>query len=147
MVQRLVWVGPEDLYRTLQLLSHGPLPFPQALESLRHVVDDPLESLLLAEEVGLCQQEGLGFRLTEAGEAWLNSPWEVPSKLHLFLLENLPFPEALDLLIDHGPTLPLVALLPLFPKSPRGEKAARALAEWGALLGYWDLVEDRIERW
>lgn len=145
MVQSLVPVGPEDLYHTLEVLSPNPKPLPWAMEALRASLDEPLEALLLAEKVGLCQQVGLDLALTPEGQAWLNTPWEPPAALLLFLLQTLPWPEALERLKSQGNTLPLMALLSLFPNGPKGEKAARALAEWGALFGFWELLEDRIE--
>lgn len=74
MVQRLVSVGPEDLYHTLEVLSPDPKPLPVALEALRAYVDEPLEALLLAEKVRLCRQEGLDLALTPEGQAWLEAP-------------------------------------------------------------------------
>lgn len=148
MVQRLVVVGPEDLFRTLEVLAQGVQGLPETLDLLRQRVDEPLEALLLGEEVGLCRQEGLGFRLTPEGRAWLANPMDPPLDLILWLLRQLPWAEALEALEAHEGRLPLPELLALFPQDqdPRGEKAARALAEWGSFLGFWELEENRIER-
>ncbi len=146
MVQRLVLVGPEDLHRTLLFLSPHPQPLPQVLEVLRRSVDEPMEALLLAEEVGLSQQVGMDIRLTPEGRAWLEAPWDPPPDLLLLLLQALPWPEALEALKAQGNAMPLAGLLPLLPEGPKGEKGARAMAEWGALLGFWDLSEERIVR-
>ncbi|TFU17739.1 hypothetical protein [Thermus tengchongensis] len=148
MVQKLAVVGPEDLFRTLEVLAQGVQGLPETLDLLRQRVDEPLEALLLGEEVGLCRQEGLGFRLTPEGRAWLANPMDPPLDLILWLLRQLPWAEALEALEAHEGRLPLPELLALFPQDqdPRGEKAARALAEWGSFLGFWELEENRIER-
>ncbi|WP_128415173.1 hypothetical protein [Thermus tenuipuniceus] len=109
-------------------------------------MDEPMEALLLAEEVGLSQQVGMDIRLTPEGRAWLEAPWDPPPDLLLLLLQALPWPEALEALKAQGNAMPLAGLLSLFPEGPKGEKAARAMAEWGALLGFWDLSEERIMR-
>ncbi|WP_038042455.1 hypothetical protein [Thermus tengchongensis] len=148
MVQRLVVVGPEDLFRALGILAEEERSLPETVALLRQLVDEPLETLLLGEEVGLCRQEGLGFRLTPEGRAWLANPMDPPLDLILWLLRQLPWAEALEALEAHEGRLPLPELLALFPQDqdPRGEKAARALAEWGSFLGFWELEENRIER-
>ncbi|UZX14660.1 hypothetical protein KQ693_08455 [Thermus sp. PS18] len=109
-------------------------------------MDEPMEALLLAEEVGLSQQVGMDIRLTPEGRAWLEAPWDPPPDLLLLLLQALPWPEALEALKAQGNAMPLAGLLPLLPEGPKGEKGARAMAEWGALLGFWDLSEERIVR-
>jgi hypothetical protein len=130
VVQRLILVGPEDLFRALALLSDEP-GLLEAPPSLRQAVDEPMETLAL----GLWRQEGLRFRPTPEGRAWLEAPWRLPEGLAA-LLEVLPW-EAVLKAMGEG-RLPLTALLSLFPEGPRGEKAARALAEWGALFGLWE---------
>lgn len=145
MVQRLVSVGPEDLLRSLKVVSEVP-HLPEAQGLLRQLVDEPLEALFLAEEAGLGSQEGLAFRLTQEGKAWLEHPSDPPPGLLAHLLVSLPWERVLKALKARGNTLPLTEVLPLFPQGPKGEKAARALAEWGAVLGFWDLVGNTLER-
>jgi hypothetical protein len=139
---RLIPVGPKDLYATLVLVGEG-LGWPEILPALRQAVDEPLEALALGEELGLWRQRGFSLELTPAGRALLEDPARPPEAL-FGLLEALPWVEVLEALKGKE-VLRLPHLLPLFPPGPRGEKAARALAEWGGVLGLWDYEEGKEE--
>ncbi|WP_156860432.1 hypothetical protein [Thermus islandicus] len=138
----LIPVGPKDLYEALVLVEQG-LGWPGILPALRQTVDEPLATLALGEELGLWRQQGFSLGLTLAGRAWLEDPARPPEAL-FHLLEALPWVEVLEAL-EEKEVLRLPHLLPLFPPGPRGEKAARALAEWGGVLGLWDYEERREE--
>ena len=130
-----VVTGPAELLLALRWLERrGGASLDEALSAYRTFVDQPLETLELAEELGLIAWQGLTLRLSAAGALLLSAPQESPALAEIAgRLELAAVRERLQA----GP-LHLSELVPLFG-GPLAEQGVRSLAEWGAWLGAWEL--------
>ena len=121
----LIAVGPEDLYTAIAWLNaRKEVSLEEAAWGLRVLVDRPLDTLELAERLGLAVVQGLRVLLTLAGQAWAMKPEHLPQRLGMLVSE-----------LSLGP-VPQVRLVELF-RGPLAEQAALALADWGELFGRW----------
>ena len=121
----LIAVGPEDLYTAIAWLNaRKEVSLEEAAWGLRVLVDRPLDTLELAERLGLAVVQGLRVLLTPAGQAWAMKPEHLPQRLGMLVSE-----------LSLGP-VPQVRLVELF-RGPLAEQAALALADWGELFGRW----------
>ncbi|MBO1437990.1 hypothetical protein [Meiothermus sp. CFH 77666] len=128
--------GPADLYRVVAWLCEArEAPLEEAAPVLRAIVDQPLETLELAERLGLVVQSGLALMPTPLGCAWAARP-EVRPPTFEGLLGELPLETVRARLRRAGGRLSLVALADLVT-GPHAEQTAQALADWGEWLGYW----------
>lgn len=138
----MITVGPEDLFNALSWLhARGDeAALGESLEAFRGLVDQPLGTLLLAEDLGLLSTYGGRLELSIEGQAWLDQPSSPPPAVTA-VLKRLPI-NALWPLLNHK-TLPLAKLLDVCGgDSP--EESARALADWGAFFGLWRIEDDQI---
>jgi hypothetical protein len=130
----LIAVGPEDLYTAIAWLNaRKEVSLEEAAWGLRVLVDRPLDTLELAERLGLAVVQGLRVLLTPAGQAWAMKPEHLPQRLGM-LVSELPLGPVQGWL-EEGP-VPQVRLVELF-RGPLAEQAALALADWGELFGRW----------
>lgn len=129
-----VAVGPNDLWAALRWLGlHGPTGMVELGEVLRATVDRPLETLELAEELGLLELRGAVAHLTPTGQDWVEHPQQLPQNLQMLQL-LFPWDRVLAQLQQRP--VSLVQLVGFF-KGPLAEQAALAMAEWGQLFGLW----------
>lgn len=130
-----VVTGPAELLLALRWLERrGGASLDEVLEAYRTFIDQPLETLELAEELGLIAWQGLTLRLSEAGALLLRAPQQSPVLAEIARRLELA---AVRELLERGP-LHLSELVPLFA-GPLAEQGARSLGEWGAWLGAWQM--------